>query len=397
LSSRNKRARQHREAAKARRVAPRKIKRNRKPDRVRERYWVVRGPVEPDALEGLEGPQQERVMPRGERERRRALEASLRKPEEAEAEPQGAEGAPEDGCRGTVVQVSTSLCRVDVNGRSLLCGLRGGLSASDTGLTNVVAVGDRVIVAEDGQGTGVVEAVLPRRTVLARPDVFYAHLQHVIAANVDQLLVVSSWREPAVWLELIDRCLVAAERNGLAPIICLNKIDLADELSICRAALRAYLALGYRVLFTSALSGAGIDELREALHDQTTALAGLSGVGKSSLLTAIQPDLQLRVSEVSDHWHLGRHTTSQVTLHRLEMGGYVVDTPGIREFGLSGLRRGELACFYPEIAALAPACRFADCCHVNEPGCAVIAGVSQGKVTPERYQSYRTICRELRG
>jgi ribosome biogenesis GTPase len=212
---------------------------------------------------------------------------------------------------------------------------------------------------------------------------------------VDQLLIVLSWRDPVIWLELIDRNLIAAQRYDLIPIICVNKIDLAEDMAICRASLQPYLDLGHRVLFTCALTGQGVDKLREVLRGQATVLVGLSGVGKSSLLSAVQPGLELRTGQVSEYSGQGRHTTAQVVLHRLEMGGFVVDTPGIREFGLSGLKQSELARFYPEIAAVAGGCRFDDCAHIYEPGCAVKAAVQQGRVSATRYHSYKKIYHTL--
>jgi ribosome biogenesis GTPase len=391
----------HHDAAKALRQARKQIKHNRKPDRVRRKEWI---PGNWDELDDLDPPQSERIMPRGEGERRKAALAKTRATveEEPEVEEEITFAGTTPGQRGVVVEVSTSLCRVEVDGRSLVCGLRGSLSAEETGFTNVVAVGDEVIVSANGMEQGMVEAVLPRRNMLARPDVFHdgsyrtrdRHLQQVIVANADQLLVVASWRDPQFWAELVDRYLIAAERSNLAPIVCVNKIDLAEDEAECRATLQPYLALGYRVLFTSAVSGAGVDELREALRGKTTVLAGLSGVGKSSLLAVVQPGLHLRAAEVSD-WGDGRHTTSQVNLLRLEVGGFVVDTPGIREFGLSGLRRAELIRFYPEIATAAEGCRFSDCFHIHEPGCAVKAAVGQGRVSAMRYHSYRKIYHDL--
>ena len=302
-----------------------------------------------------------------------------------------APGYPERPGEGLVVEVSSGLCRVMTAGQTLLCTLRGSLMSADSGLTNLVAVGDRVRVTADGAGRGVIEAVLPRRSVLARPDVLRSHLRQVIAANADQLLVVASWRDPAFWPELVDRYLVTASLNGLQPIIGVNKIDLATELAEARAALRPYTALGYPVIFTSAVTGQGVAELRAALANHMTALAGLSGVGKSSLLGAVQPGLNLRTSEVSDHWHQGRPITTQAVVHRLQDGGSVVDTPGIREFGLAGLRRHELAAYYPELAAEAGACRFADCTHRAEPGCGVQSALRQGRISTVRYESYQKI------
>ena len=367
------------------------IKRNRQPKPARRKNWM------PDSFDDLDAlcdlPQSERIMPRGERERRQTvMDAAL-----ATLEEQG--NADEElpiteyplGLQGVVVEVSSGLCRVDLDERSLICALRGSLTAQDTGFTNVVAVGDEVIVSENSSERGVVEAVLPRRSVLARPDVFHHHLKQVIAANADQLLIVASWRDPIFWPELTDRYLIAAERNNLSPILCVNKIDLAEDVADCRSALRPYLRLGHRVLFTSALTGEGVIELRDVLRGRMTVLAGLSGVGKSSLLSTVQPGLQLRTGEVSDRSGEGQHVTTQVNLFRLDIGGFVVDTPGIREFGLSGLRRAELAGFYPEMTAVEGSCRFSDCSHLHEPGCAVQAAVQQGSVSATRYHSYRKI------
>ncbi len=337
-------------------------------------------------------------MPRGERERRRA---NLKKALEALEEKENSLGEAPDptdeirGPKGLVVQVSSNLCRVEVNERTLICSLRGSLSAEETGYTNVVAVGDEVIVSENGLDEGVVEEVLPRRSVLARPDVFYAHLQQVIVANADQLLIVASWRDPHIWLELIDRYLIAAERSNLRPIICVNKIDLAEDMDIVKATCQPYRDLGYQVVFTNALTGKGVGKLRKALSQRITVLAGLSGVGKSSLLSAVQPGLQIRIGQINEDRGEGRHTTSQVVMQHLERGGFVVDTPGIREFGLSGLRQNGLALCYPEIAAAAEGCRFGDCSHTHEPYCAVRANVKQGNIPLARYHSYQKIYDEL--
>lgn len=399
MPSREERRWQHHDAARKMRKVRRQIKHNREPKQVRRKNWM------PDSFDDLDElddfPKRERIMPRGERERRRTLIALMEEAEEdQEEETDTDEGNPSVeeevmGQQGVVTEVSSSLCRVELDGRSLVCGIRGSLSAEETGFTNVIAVGDEVIVSEDGVGRGMVEAILPRWSFLARPDVFYGHLRQVIAANVDQLLIVASWRAPHFWPELVDRYLITAERNNLSPIICVNKVDLAEDIVACRAALQPYLDLGYRVLFTSAVTGEGVGKLRKALHGKVTVLAGMSGVGKSSLLAAVQPGLQLRTAEVSEHSHEGRHTTTQVSLLKLAAGGFVADTPGLREFGLSGLRRAELVRFYPEIAAVARDCRFSDCSHTHEPGCAVKAAVESGLVSATRYHSYKKIYHAL--
>jgi len=380
------------------RLVRKDIKRNRKPEKEGRPKQRQPGAGAAEEDDELAAPQVERVMPRGEQERRkRTLTMALANlQEQVEAAPTGAPAGgplPEQAgpTVGMVVEVSSSLCRVALDGRILLCGLRGSLSAHDTGFTNVVAVGDRVTVSEDGSGRGRVDAVLPRTSVLARPDVYHSHLQQVIVANADQLFIVAAWAQPPVWLELIDRYLIAAERYRLLPFICINKVDLAADVAICREALQPYVALGYRVLFASALTGAGVDAVGDLLRGKMTVLAGLSGVGKSSLLAAIQPGLQLRTASVSGHSHEGRHTTTQVNLLPLEMGGYVVDTPGIREFGVSGVSRAELIRYYPEMAEVASGCRFGDCSHLREPGCAVIEAVRLGRVSAVRYHNYQEI------
>jgi ribosome biogenesis GTPase len=285
---------------------------------------------------------------------------------------------------------------VSIDSRAVLCDIRGALSAEGSGFANVVAVGDRVLVSLPEADHGFVEAVLPRRSALARPDSFYQHLKQIIAANMDQVLIVASWREPHLWRELIDEYLIAAARNNLKAVICINKIDLAANVDECRAAVQAYADLGHRLLFTSAKTGAGVDELRAALRGQASVLAGLSGVGKSSLLSAIEPGLNLRAKTVSQKSREGRHTTTQAIMLPLRDGGYVVDTPGIRELGLRGLQRDELIEFYPEIEAAAVNCRFSDCSHVGEQECGVKVAVAEGRIAAWRYENYQKLWGKLR-
>jgi len=386
----------------ARKPKRRKIKSNRKPRIVRDKSWKTR------VLQGQEddwdeiSPQLERVVPRGREEERVKLWTRIEEELQLEAKADhdqpsdtDASPVPEGWQHGIVTRVSTSLYDVDLGEQTVLCAVRGTLSAAETGYTNVVAVGDEVLVSLDPSGDGVIERIYPRRTVLARPDVIRPDWSQIIVANVDQVLIVSSWEEPALWLELLDRYLIAAATGQMTPLICLNKIDLALDLEHCLEEMALYDELGYTVLFTSAETGQGIDELRSHLIGKRTVLTGMSGVGKSSLLQAVQPDLELRVAEVSAYSGEGKHTTTQVSLLKLDEGGYVVDTPGIRELGLITVHRHELVLYFPEIAALVGQCRFNDCTHTQEPGCAVIQAVENEEIAWTRYASYQTIYESL--
>jgi len=333
----------------------------------------------------------EPIEPRGERERRRKVLAAITDQLTEEATPVDASSV--DWDRGVVVGISSGLCEVTSRGKALMCSVRGSLTAYDSGYTNVVAVGDEVLFSRVDSQRGVIERVQARRTCLSRPDVFYPHLRQVIVANVDQILIVSSLRDPAVWFELIDRYLIAAIYHELRPIICLNKVDLAPGKDECRRLMELYLALGHEVLLTSVLTGQGLPELCSILQDKGTVLAGLSGVGKSSLLNSVQPGLQLKTGVTSARHHEGRHTTVQVSLLPLAMGGYVVDTPGIREFGLWDVPQNEVAAYFPEIAKHARNCRFPGCSHIHEPGCAVKAAIERGEIAASRYGSYVKIRR----
>lgn len=380
----------------------------------RRRDWTEVYNEDPDGYDDLDITAVERVVPKGETEARKVkragspLHAGLgleRLAGEPDAGAETASDIPQPGSgqtrsQGIVIEVSTGLCRVRLAGqetaeRVLLCSLRPSLRTPHSGFSNIVAAGDEVLVSHNGHERGIVDAVLPRRSALARPDVFYGHLQQVIVANVDQLLIVASWRDPNFWPELVDRYLLAAVRNNLAPVICINKADLAEDPAPLAETARALRRAGYRVILTSAVTGVGLAELREVLQGKTTALAGLSGVGKSSLLSAAEPGLNLKVGEVNEHQHMGRHTTTQVSLHPLAAGGFVADTPGIREMGLAGLRQADLGQLYAEFAPFAAQCEYSNCSHTREPGCAVKLAVRRGELYLMRYESYRKIWADL--
>jgi ribosome biogenesis GTPase len=327
-------------------------------------------------------------MPRGERERQRQVERLTR--EDADLEPAD-ESGPIDGIPGRVVEVSQGLCRVRTRRSVILCTLRGSLTAEQGGFTNVVTVGDRVVISRDGREHGVVEQVLPRQNQIARPDPFLSHLRQVVVANVDQVLIVAAWRDPHLWPELIDRYLITSERNGVQPIICINKIDLAQSLEEIENEMAPYRALSYQIVLTSATRGDGIATLHSLIAGRTTVLTGLSGVGKSALLSALGPGIELRTGNVNEETHQGRHTTTQAVMLELDRQTAVIDTPGIREFGLVGLRQAELIAYYPDLAEAAKGCRFSDCSHDHEPGCAVQMAAKAGGVSGTRLDSYHKI------
>jgi ribosome biogenesis GTPase len=411
MSTKRKRVRDYSKAMRkhTHRQQLRKVIKNSKhkaTNKPRRKDWV---PGTLDDWDDLEPMEDEPILPRGERERRREVERLVKsipqvpagnQAETPEFKPAGKAGS----YTGQVVEVGGGLVQVWMDGKPLLCSLRGSLKANATQYTNVVAVGDQVMVSMNGDTRGVVEEVLPRRSVLARaysPDAGKTtHLQQVVAANVDQVLIVASWREPHIWPELIDRYLIAANRNQLESILCVNKIDLIEDSEEFEDTLQPFHDLGMNILYTSALTGIGVEELGEQLAGRTTVLAGLSGAGKSTLLTALQPSLNLRARSVGERGlnrTQGRHTTTTATLLRLDNGGNVVDTPGIREFSVAGLWKEELSDYYPEIAALAMNCRYQDCRHVDENDCAVKRGVESGEVHHNRYHSYRLIYDSLPG
>ena len=352
------------------------------------------------------------IMPPGSRERRRladklasddSLRENLRKDQDQDVEENREENQTPSCIQGKVIEVGPSLCRVNCAGEIYLCDLRGKVKDARNGYVNPIAVGDLVIITFSGDNRGVVESVLPRRSVLARPyspdqGKILEDLSQVVVANVDRLLIVVSWREPYIWPALIDRFLISAQRNHIDAIICINKIDLVDDWEAFRDTVQVYEELHYPVIKTSAITLEGIEQLRDLLQKGATVLAGLSGVGKSSLLTAVQPSLDLKTGEVSDRGPFtgqGRHTTTRAKLWQLDSGGSVIDTPGLKSFALVGIPPGLLGNWYPEMVPYIPDCRFNNCTHINEPNCAVKIAVSQGAISPLRYKNYTQLFEEL--
>jgi ribosome biogenesis GTPase len=248
----------------------------------------------------------------------------------------------------------------------------------------VVAAGDVVWFHPEGEAEGVIERVEPRRGIVSRTS---RGRQHVLVANVERLVIVTSAAEPRLKPNLIDRLLVTAEKGHIRPVICINKIDLVEPAELMPL-VGVYAQLGYDVLFVSATAGVGIDRLRDYLSGAESVVTGQSGVGKSSLLNAVEPGLHLRVQTVSGETQKGRHTTTTAELIPLSFGGYVVDTPGIRQFQLWDVIAEEVAGFFRDLRPYVSRCRFPDCTHTHEDDCAVKDAVADGWIDARRYESY---------
>lgn len=252
-----------------------------------------------------------------------------------------------------------------------------------------VAIGDAILYKPAEAGKGVITDILPRRTKLSRPAAGKKPLEQVVVANLDQVVAVFAATRPKPRWNLLDRYLVSAESAELEPLVCITKMDTADEDEVEEVA-TLYRALGYRVILTSSASGRGIDALRAELNGRLSAFVGKSGVGKTSLLNALQPGLGAKVGAVSEgETGKGMHTTTHMEMFALESGGAVVDTPGIRMFGLWEVDGSDIALYFREMEPLVGACRFGvDCTHDHEPGCAIRSAVEKGHVARRRYDSY---------
>ena len=274
------------------------------------------------------------------------------------------------------------------------CTLRGRIRLSEAKTLTPVAVGDDVELTVVTPPHGVIDTVLPRRNKLSRPDVIKPEWEQILVANCDQIVVVASIVRPRLRYGAIDRFLLAGEKAGLRGLVVLNKTDLVSPESYERAR-EVYASVGYPVVVTSAVDGRGVPELREHLRGLTSIFAGHSGVGKSSLINALEPGLQVHTRDVSLATERGVHTTTAVELHTLSFGGYIADTPGLRAIGLWALDVRELPRLYRDFVPYLGHCRFGDCAHVQEPGCGIRRAVEEGQVAPERYDGYVRIRESL--
>lgn len=294
---------------------------------------------------------------------------------------------------GIVFSVSSGRCRVLRDGEELDCVVAPEIAVRQK---SALAVGDRVDVTNEDD-VWRVRAVWPRRTVLARPDPFHQHMQRLIAANVDVVIHVVSMKSPPLRPRLIDRFLIAIQRGGAQPVICVNKVDLLtpEERDRELPKLLPYLDLEVPVIGCSTKTGEGLDALRASVEGKMAALVGHSGVGKSSILNALDERLQLATNDLHRKRGTGRHTTTASTLYDFGDRTYLIDTPGIREFGLWDLDRETLRDYFPEFAEPAESCRFTNCTHVHEPDCEVKAQVEAGDLNAARYETYARLWADL--
>ena len=276
--------------------------------------------------------------------------------------------------------------------------LRGKIRLKGSSATNPVAVGDIVNYEADAESidqitlenSAVITSVEPRRNYIIRKSTNLSRQSHIIAANLDRAFLVVTLDFPQVKLPFLDRLLVTCEVYNVPPVIVLNKCDLygPEHEDMYTAFHEIYEGAGYRIVDVSAHTGQGVDELREIISDGVSLFSGVSGVGKSSLIKALDPSLEPRVGDISDAHEQGRHTTTFYEMYSVHSGGFIVDTPGLRGFGLVDLKKEEIALYFPEMLKVAEDCRFAPCTHTHEPGCAVKEAVENGEISYDRYSSY---------
>ncbi len=282
-------------------------------------------------------------------------------------------------------------------GRVAKARVRGRLRLGASRSTNPVVVGDRVEYTIDESGEVWIEGVLSRDNYIIRRSSNLSRESHIIAANLDQALVVATLFSPVTAPEFIDRFLVTCEAYRIPATIVLNKMDLAlagGGAEAVRDFMEVYNGAGYRVIPASATGGEGVDEIGEFLTGRTTLISGNSGVGKSTLIGAVSPGLDIRVGEISRAHGKGMHTTTFSQMYALAGGGWVIDTPGIKGFGLVDIGSGELYHFFPEMMRVASGCQYYNCTHTHEPGCAVIDAVERGEISGQRYLSYLKMLEE---
>lgn len=280
------------------------------------------------------------------------------------------------------------------NGTEINCKIKGNFRLKGIRTTNPIAVGDMVTILPNADGTAFITAIDTRKNYIIRRSSNLSKEAHIIAANVDQALLIVTLAHPVTSTTFVDRFLATAEAYRIPAVIVVNKIDLLsdeEDKEYLEAWCYLYKSIGYKVLEVSAETGEGIDKLNALLDEKITLLSGNSGVGKSTIINRIMPDLNLRTAEISTTHDTGMHTTTFSEMFPLPHGGYLIDTPGVKGFGTIDFDRNEVAHFFPEIFKTAQDCRFGDCTHTHEPGCAVLNALEESRIAQSRYNSYLSI------
>lgn len=297
--------------------------------------------------------------------------------------------------QGLVIKSTGSWYQVHaVDGEIYDCRIKGKFRIKGIQTTNPLAVGDQVdFELEPNSGNGVIDKLHERKNYIIRKSINLSKQAQIIAANMDQAFLVVTLASPRTSMGFIDRFLATAEAYGIPAVLIFNKLDLFNDagLEILEDYKAIYENIGYPCYTVSALEGTNIHIIEDLLKDKTTLFSGHSGVGKSSLINALMPDLDIKTGEVSEASDKGQHTTTFAEMHELPFGGYLIDTPGIRELGIFDIRPEELGHYFVEMRALLNQCKFHNCRHVNEPGCAVIKAVEEGEIELSRYESYLSI------
>ncbi len=299
---------------------------------------------------------------------------------------------------GTVIKnTGSSYIVLTDEGREISCRVKGNFRIKGIRTTNPVAVGDRVSIQKAADDADYITAVSPRRNYIIRRASNLSKESHILAANIDQAAVVISLREPATPLTFIDRFLATAEAYNVPAILIINKQDIWDkeDRELADAIKHLYESIGYPVFIVSAETRAGIDQLKNELTGKTSLLAGNSGVGKSSLINALVPGSGLKTGRISDIHHTGMHTTTFSEMIAMPEGGQLIDVPGVKGFGTIDFAAEEVSHFFPEIFKESANCRYSDCKHTGEPGCAVVPAVEGHRISQSRYASYLSILEEI--
>lgn len=304
---------------------------------------------------------------------------------------------------GLVTKSTGSRYTVVSDGETFECRIKGKLRITGIRTTNPVSVGDIVYftpqneMAENGKPLGIISKLKERKNYIIRKSVNLSKESHIIAANIDQAFIIVTVQYPETTTNFIDRFLVTAEAYNIPAVLIFNKIDLYNEKEMERVNewYGIYHEIGYPCLGTSVVTGQGLEELKTMMKDKISVFGGNSGVGKSSLINYIDPKLQLKTSSISEAAHQsGKHTTTFSEMFALDMSGYIIDTPGIRSFGMIDMKNDDISHFFPEIFKTSVDCRFNNCSHTHEPGCAVKEAVEQGTIAESRYYSYLSILGE---